>query len=86
MSAFPVLPNLLRILPDPSRPPSLTPIERIAVALERIADRFDKDARELEEMIANGGSLAVEAAADAVKRDAQRLSKAMITRQSKETP
>lgn len=85
--------------PEARNPGALTRLERIALAQERtaealtriadrfdrIGDRIDRDAQQMEELITNGGTLAVEAAADAVKRDVLRLSQALdIRRQSKQ--
>jgi hypothetical protein len=51
-------PNRLRILPAPGTY-AASPIERIAVAMERIADRFDSDAAEFSEMVKSGKGLSV---------------------------
>lgn len=46
----------LRILPMPDTEPP-TPWERIAAALERIANRLDHDAETFDEMVAKGKNL-----------------------------
>ena len=65
--------------PEATNPTALTRLERIALAqemtaeamvrvanrLDQIGDRIEKDAFEMEQLIANGGTLAVEAAAEA---------------------
>jgi len=77
--------------PEARNPGALTRLERIALAqeqtafaltrladrLDRIGDRIEKEAIEMEVLIANGGSLAAESAAEAIRRDVIRLSKAL---------